>query len=197
MTSSVYQSQQNAENSILKRIASNDKTAVEECLSKYGNLVWSIALNFLHSRTEAEDAVQDIFIDIWKYAGRFDAEKSGESHFISLIARRRLIDRLRKSNRQPKTFFFDEISQDFHADSDKKLQNYIEAKEAVQQLNLLKPQQRQVIQMAFYGGMSQTEIAETIGLPLGTVKSLIRRGFQKIRAAIPVEVNNSSVVLAD
>ncbi len=197
MSSSDFQTQRNTNTSILQRIAVEDKMAVEECLDKYGKLVWSIALNFLNSREDAEDAVQDIFIDIWKYAGRFDAEKSGEANFISLIARRRLIDRLRKSNRQPQTFFSEEILQNHSGEADKKLQIYIEAKEVVQHLNRLNPQQRRVIQMSIYSGMSQSEIAEECGLPLGTVKSLIRRGFQKIRDTFPIEVNNSRLMTAE
>lgn len=197
MVSPAYQTKQNTETSILQRIAVEDKTAVEECLDKYGKLVWSLALNFLNSREDVEDAVQDIFIDVWKYAGRFDADKSAEASFISLIARRRLIDRLRKSNRQPVTFFSEEMLQNHSGEADKKLQNYIEAKEAVQHLKRLNPQQRQVIQMSIYSGMSQSEIAEECGLPLGTVKSLIRRGFQKIRESFPIEINNSRLVMAD
>lgn len=196
MSPLTFQTQQNTDISILQRIAVEDKMAVEECLDKYGKLVWSLALNFLNSREDAEDAVQDIFIDVWKYAARFDAEKSGEANFISLIARRRLIDRLRKSNRQPKTFFSEEVLQNHSGDFDKKLQTYIEAKEAVQHLNRLDPQQRQVIQMSIYGGMSQSEIAEECGLPLGTVKSHIRRGFQKIRDSFPIEVKNPQLMTA-
>ncbi len=141
--------------------------------------------------------MQDIFIDIWKYAGRFDAEKSGEASFISLIARRRLIDRLRKSNRQPQTFFSEEVIQNHSGNFGKKLQTYIEAKEVIQHLNRLKPQQQQVIRMSICGGMSQSEIAEAIGLPLGTVKSHIRRGFQKIRDSFPIERNGLSLTTAD
>lgn len=196
MSSSAFQAQQNTETSILHRIAVEENSAVEECLDKYGNLVWSLALNFLSSREDAEDAVQDIFIDIWKYAGRFDAKKSGEASFISLIARRRLIDRLRKSNRQPQIFFSEEVIQNYSGDFGKKLQNYIEAKEVIQHLNRLKPQQQQVIRMSIYGGMSQSEIAEAIGLPLGTVKSHIRRGLQKIRDSFPIERNDLSLMTA-
>lgn len=197
MNSRAFQTTQNTDISILQRIAAQDKTAVGDCLDKYGKLVWSIALNFLSSREDAEDAVQDIFIDIWKYAGRFDEEKSGEANFISLIARRRLIDRLRKSNRQPKTFFSEEVLQNQSSEADKKLQIYIEAKEAVHYLKQLNPQQQQVIKMSIYGGMSQSEIAEECGIPLGTVKSLIRRGFQKIRDAFPIEVANPLFLTAE
>ncbi|MBA3634092.1 MAG: sigma-70 family RNA polymerase sigma factor [Acidobacteria bacterium] len=185
-----YQSEQNGKLSILQRIAQKDKTAVEECFGSYGGLVWSIAKKFTNSREDAEDAVQDIFIDIWKYAGRFDAAKSAESSFIVLLARRRLIDRLRKFNRQPKVFFLDEIANNQSDGWEKKLQMQIEIQQAVQELNKLNPQQRKVVQMVIYAGMTQSEIAETTGLPLGTVKSLIRRGFQKIRQSYSIEVEN-------
>ena len=170
-----------AETAILHRIAVNDKQAVEDCLNKYGNLVWSIALNFTKSREDAEDAVQDIFIDIWKNAGRFDETKSAEVSFISLIARRRLIDLLRKTKRHPITFVSEEVLQNESDQYDKSLQNQIEAKQAAQYLNELNPQQRELVQMTIYGGMTQTEISEFTGLPLGTVKSHIRRGLQLVR----------------
>ncbi len=177
--------QQSQEASILHRIAGNDKQAVEDCLNKYGNLVWSLALNFTNSREDAEDAVQDIFIDVWKYAGRFDETKSAEVSFVSLIARRRLIDLLRRQKRKPEIYVSEETLQSSSNGYDANIQNQIEAKQAIQYLNKLNPQQRKLVQMTIYGGMSQSEIAETTGLPLGTVKSHIRRGFQKIRDSFP------------
>ncbi|CAN5675687.1 sigma-70 family RNA polymerase sigma factor [soil metagenome] len=196
MASSVYRVKPETGLSILQRIAKKDKMAVEECFDKYGGLVWSIAKKFTNSREDAEDAVQDIFIDIWKYAGRFDAAKSAESSFIVLLARRRLIDRLRKFNRQPKVFFLDEIANNQSDGWEKKLQMQIEIQQAVQELNKLNPQQRKVVQMVIYAGMTQSEIAETTGLPLGTVKSLIRRGFRKIRQSYGIEVENKSQWIA-
>jgi RNA polymerase sigma-70 factor (ECF subfamily) len=72
----------------------------------------------------------------------------------------------------------------------------IEIQQAVQELNKLNPQQRKVVQMVIYAGMTQSEIAETTGLPLGTVKSLIRRGFRKIRQSYGIEVENKSQWIA-
>ncbi len=196
MASSVYGAKPETGLSILQRIAKKDKMAVEECFDKYGGLVWSIAKKFTNSREDAEDAVQDIFIDIWKYAGRFDAAKSAELSFIVLIARRRLIDRLRKFNRQPEMFLLDEVANNQSDGWDKKLQMQIEIQQAVRELNKLNPQQRKVMQMVIYAGMTQSEIAETTGLPLGTVKSLIRRGFRKIRQSYGIEVENESQWIA-
>lgn len=166
---------------ILHRIANNDTTAVEQCLDVYGKLVWSIANKYCSSREDAEDATQDIFIDIWRNAGRFDAEKSAEISFIALIARRRLIDRVRKSYKRPQLLCADEILENQPTEEHKKLQMFIEVKEALQVLNNFQPQQKIVVQMAVFGGLSHTEISQITNLPIGTVKSQIRRGLQKIR----------------
>lgn len=74
--------------SILQRIANGDQAAIADCLSKYGGLVWSIARKMLRNSDDAEDAVQEIFVDVWKNAGRFDETKSSETTFIAMIARR-------------------------------------------------------------------------------------------------------------
>ena len=170
--------------SILQRIAGQDKAAVGECLDAYGKLIWALAKKYTRTPQDAEDAVQDIFIDVWKYAARFDAGKSPECAFVVLIARRRLIDRLRKSNLQPQTVLFEEAMQNRSSDADKKLHMFLEVRCLVKALNRLGLQQKQIVQMSIYGGMSHSEIAQTTGLPLGTVKSQIRRGFQKMRETI-------------
>src|SRR5215212_9595046 len=86
--------------SILQRIAGGDQTAVQDCLNQYGNLVWYLVKKFNGNAEDAEDAAQEIFIDIWRNAARFDAAKAPEAAFITMIARRRLIDRLRKHKRR-------------------------------------------------------------------------------------------------
>ena len=93
---------------ILERVASGDASAVDECLSQYGGLVWSLARRFHAGHADAEDAVQEIFIEIWRNAGRFDARVAAESTFITMIARRRLIDRYRKHKRTIDTTPVDE-----------------------------------------------------------------------------------------
>lgn len=80
---------------ILKRVANADKTAVKNCIDAYGNLVWALAKKYTDSPEEAETAAQEIFLDIWKYAGRCDSTRFDEAAFVFLIAKRRLIKRLR------------------------------------------------------------------------------------------------------
>ena len=86
-----------ATESILERIAAGDANAVQECMDLYGNLVWSLARRFTRSAAEAEDAVQEVFLDVWKSAARFDAKRASEKTFVAMIARRRLIDLLRRT----------------------------------------------------------------------------------------------------
>lgn len=180
----------NGSSNILRRISEGDKAAVVEYLDKYGKLVWSLARKFTDTREDAEDAVQEIFIDIWKYAVRFDAAKSPEGAFVTLIARRRLIDRLRKSNAQPHASLFESAAANQASDAHKKLQMFVEMKYAVDALNRLDAHEKQIMQMAIYGGMTHSEIAKTCGMPLGTVKSRLRRGFKKMRISIGLPENS-------
>ncbi len=87
--------------SMLQRIASGDAAAVRECIDQYGPLVWSIARRLSRTPSDAEDATQEIFLDIWRSAGRFDASQGSDKVFLAMIARRRLIDRLRKTSAEP------------------------------------------------------------------------------------------------
>ncbi|MDQ3798651.1 MAG: sigma-70 family RNA polymerase sigma factor [Acidobacteriota bacterium] len=170
--------------SILQRIAAKDKTAAQECLSTYGGLVWSLARRMCPNVNDAEDAVQEIFIDIWKNAERFDAAQASETTFIAMIARRRLIDRLRKSQRQPQVNSIEEMTVEPARAQDKQMQASVEAKQAAEAMNALRPEQRRVLQLSIYQGMSHQEIADATGMPIGTVKSHARRGLMQIREVL-------------
>src|SRR5450755_996719 len=87
--------------SVLQRIESSDYAAGRECIHQYGPLVWSIARRLSRTPSDAEDATQEIFLDIWRSASRFDATQGSDKVFIAMIARRRLIDRLRKTTSEP------------------------------------------------------------------------------------------------
>lgn len=165
---------------ILKRIASGNTPAVQECLDTYGGLVWSLALRMLSNQDEAEDAVQEIFIDIWKNAERFDEKQASETTFIAMIARRRLIDRLRKENRQPNIDSLEDILVEPEG-NDQNLQICVEAKEAAQVMKNLRPEQRQVLHLSIIQGFSHQEIADALKMPLGTVKTHARRGLLEVR----------------
>lgn len=166
---------------ILQRIANGDKAAVQDCLNTYSGLIWSLARRLSPNTDDAEDAVQEIFIDIWKNAGRFDSSQSSETTFIAMIARRRLIDRLRYSNRRISADSIEDIISEPSNTSNVELQNCIEAKEAAKALETLRPEQRQVLQLSIIQGLSHQEISNATGMPLGTVKTHARRGLLQVR----------------
>jgi RNA polymerase sigma-70 factor (ECF subfamily) len=173
--------------SILQRIAAKDKTAAQECLNTYGGLVWSLARRMCPNLDDAEDAVQEIFIDIWKNAERFDETQASETTFVAMIARRRLIDRLRKSQRQPQVDSIEDMAVEPLRAQDKQMQASVEAKQAAEAMNALRPEQRRVLQLSIYQGMSHQEIAAATGMPIGTVKSHARRGLMQIREVLGIE----------
>lgn len=135
----------------------------------------------LRNSDDAEDAVQEIFLDIWKNAGRFDAAQSSETTFVAMIARRRLIDRIRFSARRISADALEDVLAEPVDRSDKTMQMTLEAGDAVKALNALRPEQRQVLQLSIVQGLSHQEIADTTGMPLGTVKTHARRGILQAR----------------
>lgn len=179
--------------SILQRIVEKDKTAVQECLNVYGGLVWSLARRMCANTDDAEDAVQEIFIDIWKNAERFDDSQASETTFVAMIARRRLIDRLRKSQRQPNIDSFEDLTAEPIRADDKKMQTVVEAKQAAEAMNALRPEQRKVLQLSIYQGLSHQEIADATGMPIGTVKSHARRGLIEIREILGFGKNENNL----
>ena len=135
----------------------------------------------LRNSDDAEDAVQEIFLDVWKNAGRFDAAQSSETTYIAMIARRRLIDRIRFSARRITADALDDVMAEPVDRSDKTMQISLEANDAVKALNALRPEQRQVLQLSIVQGLSHQEIADSTGMPLGTVKTHARRGILQAR----------------
>ncbi len=172
---------------ILYRIAAGDANAVQDCLKAYGGLVWSLARRMLRNSDDAEDAVQEIFLDVWKNAGRFEPEQSSETTFIAMIARRRLIDRIRFSARRISADALEDVMSEPVDRSDKAMQNSLEAADAVKAINALRPEQRQVLELSIVKGLSHQEIADTTGMPLGTVKTHARRGILQAREFLGLE----------
>jgi RNA polymerase sigma-70 factor, ECF subfamily len=180
----------------LKRIAAGDKSAVQDCLNAYGGLVWSLARRMSPNAEDAEDAVQEIFIDIWKNAERFDEAQASETTFIAMIARRRLIDRLRKINRQPSADSLEDVLVEPSDSSAQQMQISVEAKEAAEAMKQLRPEQRQVLNLSIFQGLSHQEISDLTGMPIGTVKTHARRGLMQIREILGTGRNSGKEVTA-
>ena len=166
---------------ILPRLSAGDPGAAEECLDRYGALVWSLARRHTRVAAEAEDAVQEIFLSLWKNASRFDRSKASEPAFITMIAKRRLIDLYRRKERRPEaTTVESELDRipDLRANE---IEDRAEARLAARALERLQPKEREAVLLSTYQGMSHSEIATHMELPLGTVKTYIRRGLIRVR----------------
>jgi RNA polymerase sigma factor (sigma-70 family) len=171
-----------SETSLLQRIARGDATAVQEFLDAYGGLVWSIVRQRV-SAEEADDVVQEVFIAAWKSADRFDPERASEAAFVTTIARRRLIDHQRREGRrlddgelETALPVLQEDSEDLQAIDLKD-----EARVAATVLEELRPEQGRVLRMAIVEGQTHTQIAVDLDMPVGTVKTHVRRGLVRVR----------------
>lgn len=169
---------------VLPEVARGDRAAVQRCMARYGALVWSIARRFSPTSADAEDATQEIFLDLWRSAARFDPLRGSERVFVTMIARRRLIDRMRsqKARREHEIGGLDDEAAQVGIDA--RVDRCAEADIARAALEELPQEQRKVIQLSIVDGLSHGEIAARSGLPLGTVKTLIRRGLIRVRQAL-------------
>jgi RNA polymerase sigma-70 factor (ECF subfamily) len=178
--------------SVLQRIASGDSAAVSECIKEYGALVWSLARRLSRTPSDAEDATQEIFLDIWRSAGRFDSSQGSDKVFIAMIARRRLIDRLRKTTSEPPMDPVEALETVAWCDPGTASETSLEAEQAARALQELRPEQRQVLELGLLHGLSQSEIATRLGMPLGTVKSFMRRGLIRVREYMNIDAEGVS-----
>ncbi len=166
---------------VLARVARGERRAMQELIDAYGGLVWSLALRFCPSRDDAEDATQDIFADIWKSAHRYREQRAPERVFISMIARRRLIDRIRREKRRRECEPFAAGPASDQQTSGDGGERGWDAQQAAAALGRLTADQRRVLEMSMGQGLTQREIAAATGTPLGTVKTHMRRGLIRLR----------------
>lgn len=169
------------ETSLLERIARGDATAVSLFVERYTPLVWTLARRQLGAHA-AEDVVQEVFLALWQGAERFDPTLSSEAGFVLTVARRRIIDLRRRAGRAPVSEELGEPTDPHDALEPIELSD--EARKAEAALATLAPGQREVLRLALVEGLTHSEVAERLELPLGTVKSHVRRGLARVRARV-------------
>ncbi|MEM9293750.1 MAG: sigma-70 family RNA polymerase sigma factor [Acidobacteriota bacterium] len=170
---------------VLPRIAAGEPGATEECIERYKGLVWWLARQMAGS--DAEDAVQEIFIELWTKADRYDPSKSSEPAFVAMITRRRLIDRRRRIGRRPPIDSLDNEEREIVVRAPQGVEANAEVALAARAINTLKPKEREVLVLSLYHGMSHSEIANKTSMPLGTVKTYVRRGLQRVRERLTAQ----------
>jgi RNA polymerase sigma-70 factor (ECF subfamily) len=168
---------------LMHRVAAGDEQAVAELYDRFGALVYKVARQLLTNRAEAEDAVQEVFVRLWQTADRYDPRRAKLVTWVMLIARRHLIDRLRRNSvrADSSTFENDPTRSEPDEGPQKKPQEDERNARLLERIAELPHLQRVVIERAYLQGFTLREISEQLDAPLGTVKSALSRGLVRLR----------------
>ena len=186
------QTSEAAQAKLLQRIAAQDRQALAEFYDEMAGVLFSTAVRILGDGHEAEEVVQDVFVQVWNKAATFDGALGTPFHWTLSITRNRCIDRLRSRQRR-----FQLLTDVFETTATEPVQVTPPAQTGlgVEELAAVRSaveglphDQRQAIELAFFGGMTHTEIAEALNEPLGTIKARIRRGMLKLRESLQTYV---------
>lgn len=176
---------------LLRQVAERRPEALSELYDRHAPTLLALARRILGSTGDAEDVLQETFLHVWNNASRYDPSRSSVSTWLVLITRSRAIDRLRHRNVVDRAHeSAHQASGDRHASPEApESVLFRERRERVRrEMESLPPEQRQVLEMAFYDGLTQTEIAARAGLPLGTVKTRTLLAMKKLRGALRAEI---------
>ncbi len=168
---------------LLKRIAQGDQDALLQLYDRYGRLVYSLAYRVLQDHQLAEEITQDVFTRVWHAAGTFDPKRSLFTTWLTSITRNRAIDILRRRRARGLTGAGEAELNTAITRADERFspEHHLQALAVREALKELPPAQREVLELAYFGGMTQREIAEHLNIPLGTVKTRMRLGMLKLR----------------
>ena len=173
-----------ADRSALERMARGDHGGLAELYDRHGRAVYSLALRIVRDQRDAEEVVQDVFAQAWRQSGRYSAARGSVIAWLMTLTRSRAIDRARGRRARPDASSDAESIVDISdqtASADEQLASTAEAGRVRAALEALPLLQRIAIELAFYEGLTHTEIADRLDQPLGTVKTRIRQGLLKLR----------------
>jgi RNA polymerase sigma-70 factor, ECF subfamily len=173
------------DSALMRRVAANEPEAIAELYDRFGSLVFRMAFQCMPSRAEAEDAVQEVFVRLWRTAGRYDEGRSALVTWVMLISRRHLVDKLRRNKARLRASSL-EASPNGGVDAvaqvgDSRLDTQERMKVLMQRIEQLPELQRTVVTRAYLGGQTLRQIGEELNTPLGTVKSALSRALVRLR----------------
>jgi len=161
---------------LIRRLTRGDHKALGEFYDLYSGLVNGLAIRILRDRAEAEDTVQEVFVQVWQQAARFDPSRGTPEAWLCTMARTRALDRLRKRSSRR-----EEPEQSHAGSAAPRTEEAIAVRKA---LDGLPSDQRKALELAYYEGLTQSEIAERLREPLGTVKTRIRTAMIRLRGVL-------------
>lgn len=174
---------------LLRRTGEGDRGSFEQLYERFSGVLFATAYRVLNNQEAAEDVLQDVFVQIWEKAPLYDSNRGKPLTWAVTLTRNKAIDRLRSVQRRHR--LQDDVEKEaatFEQFDDRSSLDAVEGVEKAQliraAISKLSSEQRQAIELAFFGGLTQTEIAEKLGQPLGTIKARIRRGMMKLRDLI-------------
>lgn len=188
---------------LLQRVALQNHAAFKELYDLTSGHLYGVAIRFMRKRELANEVVQDAYINVWQHAGSYAATLSTPMTWLISIVRNKSLDRLRKGKLEfESAMALDDLAHPFHddvavqADSHELFAAATERLELNRCLSLLEPSQRQSLALAYYNGMSHSELADHLQVPLGTAKAWVRRGLERLRkcmdATARTEANGAS-----
>lgn len=169
---------------LMRRVAANDEGAVAELYDRFASLVYRMAFQATPARAEAEDAVQEIFVRLWRTAGRYDPSRAALVTWVMLISRRHLVDRLRRRRARVKASSLDSapaVQPEAGAAGLSGVETDERFTVLMQRIATLPELQRTVVTRAYLGGQTLRQIGEELNTPLGTIKSALSRALVRLR----------------
>lgn len=169
----------------LSLVATGDRAALQDVYRRTSGKLFGVCLRILNDRSEAEDVLQEIYINVWRKAGQFDADRASPITWLATLARNRAIDRLRSRGRRDTRPIDDaaEVADDRPSALDE-LSRSEDAKRLDGCLSELDPAHEKAVRTAFFEGLTYDELARRVGVPLGTMKGWIRRSLMKLKACL-------------
>lgn len=181
VTMSVLTNSDVSDGELIRRVGSGDRSAFDALYRRYSRPVFGLALRRLGDRGRAEDAVQETFASVWRAAGSYKPERGPGAPWLYAVARNAIVDNGR-ARREPPVDAPDEVAGD--AGPAERAESGWIAWRVHRALAELPENERQVIELAYWGGRSQSEIADLLGIPLGTVKTRTRTGLSRLAAVL-------------
>lgn len=174
---------------LIQLVAQAEKEALEALYSRYSSPVYSLAMYMLKQQALAEEVTQDIFLNIWLKAGSFKADRGAPKAWIMSVAHHKIIDVIRSRKRaiqstEPANYDLLELLPASGISTEEQVEQTLERERILKALTVLPSAQKEVIMMAYFRGYSQSEMAEILNQPLGTIKTRVRLAMQKLRVVL-------------